>query len=251
MTPLLAWSLLVFSVSLSNTNAQATTSDPNLVGTWASKSGTVMTGPVSNIPDFYDPVNDHLKEPQLPGSSFSFTADGYFEEARYIVISNPAKPQCPKALLQWQHGKYVLYSNGTIVLTPIKIDGRQIYSDPCQYKMSIYTRYNQTETYKWYEVLTDERRGKKRLNLYQFDGAPMNPMYLEYNPPQMLPTVTLDPLITATGTAAKAKATAAKKIKLKRDLPGSYKKAEDINADHVLWLGIGLTGLGLVGYLCV
>jgi len=42
----------------------------------------------------------------------------------------------------------VLYSNGTLILTPIKVDGRQIYSEPCKYKMSIYTRYNQTETYK-------------------------------------------------------------------------------------------------------
>lgn len=105
---------------------------------------------------------------------------------------------------------------------------------------------------QWYEILTDERRGKKRLNLYQFDGAPMNPMYLEYNPPQMLPTSTLSPLSTTTGAAkAKAKATSAKKIKLKRELPGGYKNAEDINTDHVWWLGVGLTSLGLVGYLCV
>lgn len=37
---------------------------------------------------FYDPIDDVMKEPRLPGISFSFTADGYFEEASYIVISN-------------------------------------------------------------------------------------------------------------------------------------------------------------------
>jgi hypothetical protein len=59
-----------------------------------------------------------------------------------------AKPSCPTALLQWQHGQYTVYANGSLVLTPIKIDGRQILSDPCNYDQSIYTRYNQTELYK-------------------------------------------------------------------------------------------------------
>jgi hypothetical protein len=126
------------------------------------------------LQDFYDPSGDLLKEPRLPGSSYSFTSDGHFEEALYIVVPNrqfphpppslrvvwgclvrkadcvctAANPGCPTALLQWQHGEYTLYANGSLVLTPIKIDGRQILSDPCNYDVSIYTRYNQTEIFK-------------------------------------------------------------------------------------------------------
>lgn len=51
-------------------------------------------------------------------------------------------------MLQWQHGQYTVYANGSLILTPIKIDGRQLFSDPCNYDKSIFTRYNQTELYK-------------------------------------------------------------------------------------------------------
>lgn len=38
--------------------------------------------------DFYDPVTEEMKEPRLTGTSFSFTDDGYFEEALYLAIAN-------------------------------------------------------------------------------------------------------------------------------------------------------------------
>jgi hypothetical protein len=37
---------------------------------------------------FYNPVNDSLLEPTHTGFSYSFTADGYYEEAYYRVVSN-------------------------------------------------------------------------------------------------------------------------------------------------------------------
>ncbi len=37
---------------------------------------------------FYDPVNEKIFEPSLTGFSYSFTDDGYFEEAYYRAISN-------------------------------------------------------------------------------------------------------------------------------------------------------------------
>jgi len=37
---------------------------------------------------FYDPVNDKMFEPPLTGFSYSFTDDGFFEEAYYRAISN-------------------------------------------------------------------------------------------------------------------------------------------------------------------
>jgi hypothetical protein len=45
----------------------------------------------------------------------------------------------------------------------------------------------------------------KRLDLYKFDGSPMNPMFLAYNPPQMLPTITMNPTDTPPSPTGKVK----------------------------------------------
>ncbi|KAL0630943.1 Reversal of tor2 lethality, partial [Maublancomyces gigas] len=177
----------------------------SLTGTWSSKSNTVFTGP-----DFYDPVIEDMKEPRLTGTSFSFTDDGYFEEALYLVISNPTSPSCPKAIMQWQHGRYEIAENGSLILNPIAVDGRQLLSDPCKYSSSIYTRFSITEIYNRWEIFIDKYRGKYRLGLYRFDGSPMNPLYLAYRPPKILPTETLNPTTTT------PEATGASKSNLKR-----------------------------------
>ena len=39
---------------------------------------------------FYDPVNEKLFEPDLTGISYSFTSDGYYEQAYYRAVSNRA-----------------------------------------------------------------------------------------------------------------------------------------------------------------
>lgn len=39
-------------------------------------------------------------------------------------------------------------ANGSLSLTPLGVDGRQLLSQPCDYKKGIYTRYNQTELFK-------------------------------------------------------------------------------------------------------
>lgn len=90
------WLLVCFLAPPTNSLNNVT----SLTGTWSSKSNTVFTGPVSHFPayhrlkytnlsqDFYDPVIEDMKEPRLTGTSFSFTDDGYFEEALYLVISN-------------------------------------------------------------------------------------------------------------------------------------------------------------------
>lgn len=57
-------------------------------------------------------------------------------------------PKCPKGVIQWQHGKFKKLADGSLELTPIKVDGRQMYSDPCQYSNSIYTRYNASEKFE-------------------------------------------------------------------------------------------------------
>lgn len=127
-----------------------------LVGTWATKSAATITGA-----SFYNPVDDLFIEPSHTGISYSFTADGFFEEAYYRAISNRTeishlfrpkliflaiKPSCPKAILQFQHGKFSENPDGSLTLTPFSVDGRQLMSDPCSGKSAIYTRYNQSET---------------------------------------------------------------------------------------------------------
>lgn len=60
-----------------------------LVGTWVSKSRAVTTGP-----DFYDPVADKFKEPEHAGIAYSFTSDGYYEQAFYRSIPNRESATC-------------------------------------------------------------------------------------------------------------------------------------------------------------
>lgn len=102
-----------------------------------------------------------------------------------------------------------------------------------------------------YQVLTDPYHNIPRLNLFQFDGAPMAPMYLVYSPPKMLPTSTLNPTTTSTKAAA---ATGKAKRSLEREVPLNWKlKFDDkqtteivqrINADRLWWFGLTLTGVG-------
>lgn len=60
------------------------------------------------------------------------------------------------------------------------------------------------EKQKW-AVYKDPYTHLQRLDLYGFDGTPMNPMFQAYKPPQMLPTTTLNPTATAAAPAATAK----------------------------------------------
>ena len=54
--------------------------------------------------------------------------------------------------MQWQHGTYNTTTQGatrSLYLKPIGVDGRQLYSDPCnQHGNAVYTRYEQVETFK-------------------------------------------------------------------------------------------------------
>jgi hypothetical protein len=115
---------------------------------------------------FYNPVTDRLTEPELTGISYSFTNDGWYEEAYYRAIPNrewflsphksspfaqcstATQPACPQAIMQWQHGTYSLPGNGSILLQPIAVDGRQLVSSPCSYDQSVYTRYEQPELFQ-------------------------------------------------------------------------------------------------------
>jgi hypothetical protein len=178
--------------------------------------------------------------------------------------------------MQWQHGSFSKQTNGSLVTVPIAVDGRQLYSDPCAYKNSIYTRYNATETFKVrsllppsnsctlrsssdkgtmltpsfkqrYEVLIDGYTQKTRLNLYKFDGSPLLPLYLAYSPPNMLPTSTLNPLTTSTAAAAKATSKVKRAVKMENLL--EKRTLGQTRADNVWWFGVFLTASGGFLYL--
>ncbi|CAN6655746.1 protein Rot1p [Trichomonascus vanleenenianus] len=217
----------------------------DLEGTWTTKSNAVLTGP-----DFYDPVNELLIEPALPGISLSFTTDGWFEEAIYQVVPNPQQIDCPSAVMIFQHGTYELLNNGSLILNPIKVDGRQLLSDPCNDDgVSTYDRYNQTEFYQGFNVELDGYWGRYRLDLYKFDGSPMAPMYLAYKPPQMLPTQTMNP------TESGAKSTSSTSEKVKRYLENKPKTTAvkrgtwDYNA--IWWFGMSMICVGATGWLLI
>lgn len=125
------------------TGSVAGTWPGDIVGTWSTKSKQTLTGP-----GFYDPIDERLIEPSKPGISYSFTADGWYEEAYYRAIANPTNPKCPSGIMQWQHGNWVMNGTGSLILTPIAVDGRQLLSSPCDYDDGIYTRYNTSEVFE-------------------------------------------------------------------------------------------------------
>lgn len=207
----------MFSLLVSFLLLQTALGAPNmdeLVGTWLSKSNTVFTGP-----GFYDPVDELLIEPALPGISYSFTADGHYEEALYRVVSNPQNHSCPVASITFQHGTYQLLTNGSLVLTPIAVDGRQLLSDPCGYSQTKaqYTRYVQPTWFEKYQVSISPYHGRYTLQIYQFDGSPMQPLYLAYQPPLMLPTSALNP----TDKSSETSSSLSKRVK--RSLENQYR----------------------------
>ncbi|KAI5956654.1 ROT1 [Candida margitis] len=230
-----------------------------LEGTWTSKSNTVFTGP-----GFYDPVDELIIEPDLPGISYSFTKDGHYEEALYRITSNAKNHSCPVASITYQHGTYEILSNGSVVLTPIAVDGRQLLSDPCNQddpSKSTYSRYVQSTWFKTYQKYVDPYHGRWRLQIYQFDGSEMQPLYLAYKPPLMLPTEALNPTDSTSETAStlgdssssssnskRKRSLMEVRSNLKRSLENSYrtnavKKGHDDAFDKYWWISVGCLGL--------
>lgn len=249
------------SVSSSTSSAKPTINpdlvSDSIVGTWSSKANTVFTGP-----GFYDPVDELLIEPALPGISYSFTEDGFWEEAIYQVTPNPQNHSCPAAILIFQHGTYTKADNGTLTLTPFEIDGRQLLSQPCNDSgISMYSRYSQKEVFKAYQVYVDPYHGRWRIDLIKSDGSYMQPLYLAYQPPQMLPTITMNPV--ATGDAASNKQRELEKRehglelgladRVKRGLENRYKtnavKKDSFNYALWWWTSVAMMAVGTVMFV--
>lgn len=155
--------------------------------------------------------------------------------------------------MQWQHGAYTMFQNGSLLLDPIAVDGRQLVSDPCKLDIGMYSRYNQSELFKVlppyyisdipltpiqsYAVSTDPYHNVRRLDLKAFDGAPLQPMYIAYNPPEMLPSKTLNPLTTE---APKSKRQLSDGV----SSPLSVQNLGLVNPDRWWWFGVFATSVG-------
>lgn len=154
---------------------------------------------------FANPVNYTFNVPETTGISFSFTEDGYFEEARYqfkangqdkgcllsrnadFLPSTGASPRCIQAYLIFQHGNYTFNSNGSISTTPIKEDGRIQVQDPCAEQTTIMTYYDEPGLFTGWTITNDVNHQQYMLQLYDYDGSMMQRMYLTYRPASMWP----------------------------------------------------------------
>ncbi|SNX84425.1 related to ROT1 - molecular chaperone in the endoplasmic reticulum [Melanopsichium pennsylvanicum] len=188
-TAVLAIISLAFSTTVS---AQDLTFEnvTSLYGTWSSGSQNVTTGI-----EFFNPVTQEFKLPATAGISYSFTEDGFFEEARYQFTSNAVTNRCFKASLIWQHGTYQFHSNGSITLTPFPADGYIQVLDPCGAQTSSIYHYSEFELLaSWYNYQDDHpgfmQSGVSAyaLQLSQFDQSKLPLMWLRNRPPNMLPT---------------------------------------------------------------
>lgn len=119
----------------------------------------------------------------IPHSS---SDDGHFEVARYRFNSNASEPNCIQGIVNWAHGKYTIQPNGSITFDTLP-DGFQQIQDPCAAQSNFIEPYGRPELYRNWRIFEDASAGPK-LHLFQFDGAPLAPMFRVANPPIMLPT---------------------------------------------------------------
>jgi len=153
----------------------------SLTGTWSSGSRAVQTGP-----GFANPANLTFNYPRNTGISYSFTDDGYYEIARYRFNGNGSEPTCITGVINWVHGNYTLQSNGSMTMVAFE-DGFQQIQDPCAAVSNFLEDYNLSELYSSWRIFQDPTDGYK-LHLFQFDGAPLPPMFQVSAVPNMLPT---------------------------------------------------------------
>jgi hypothetical protein len=100
-----------------------------------------------------------------------------------------------------------------------------------------------TDTPQRYDyVVKDAYHQIPRITLYKWDGSPMMPLYLAMSPPVMLPTTTLNPLVTQTAAAKNAK---------RGEIPSVHevlfkRNPSTVRADQWWWFGVFLTAGGSV-----
>jgi hypothetical protein len=139
---------------------------------------------------------DPFKYPNVTGISYSFTDDGYFEEAQYRFLANGlsrfhfcciklklipttcnatvgSSPQCVEAVVIWQHGRYTILPNNSIALDPsvFAADGRVQVQNPCSATTKLLTYYQQPVLFAGWEMAIDLNRAAYSMQLLRFDGS--------------------------------------------------------------------------------
>ncbi|OZJ04427.1 hypothetical protein BZG36_02905 [Bifiguratus adelaidae] len=119
---------IIVALTVQLTTAQAVAAVPaNLVGTWSTGPGAILTGP-----GFINIKNNTFITPPITGLSYSFGANGSFEEAIYIQPTNASYPGCVTSTMFWQHGKFTYFTgNRSIITSPVAADGRLGLYNPC------------------------------------------------------------------------------------------------------------------------
>jgi hypothetical protein len=154
----------------------------SIIGTWASGSKQVLTGP-----GFANPVQMTFTYPKVTGSCYSFDGDGHYEISRYRFQSNGSEPTCIVGTMVWVHGHYEILNNGSIILTPFG-DGYQQVQDPCAAVSNQIQIYNYTELMSSWRIFHDTDTNEYKLHLFKFDGVPESPLFQVSTEPNMLPT---------------------------------------------------------------
>ncbi|GAA5869594.1 hypothetical protein JCM16303_000520 [Sporobolomyces ruberrimus] len=145
----------------------------DIIGTWSTGHAAVLTGPT-----FGRPFNNTFNYPSVAGYSFSFTADGYFEQAQFTWNSNATHHNCIEAVVIWQHGTYQINSNGSLTTDPSVFpgDGRIQVQNACSATTTNIYYYQEPGLFANFAV--GDWRGKDVLRLAQFDGQLMPRMFL-------------------------------------------------------------------------
>ncbi|CCA74989.1 related to ROT1-protein that may be involved in cell wall function [Serendipita indica DSM 11827] len=205
-----------------------------ITGSWSSGSQRVLTGTEAG---FCNPVDSTFTYPQTAGIGYAFSDDGYFEEALYRFTGNGSDPRCIIGVMQWQHGRYELLANGSIVLLPFAQDGRQQVQDPCAAESNVLRQINVTTLFLHWRIFRDPQR-RDKLHLFRFDGAPLSPMFRVSETPNMLPTRTL------TNTTIGAQASRKRSLAEQQDLP-----KRNAATRPAIAVGVSAAGLLFAGLL--
>jgi hypothetical protein len=99
-------------------------------------------------------------------------------------------------------------------------------------------------------LYTDPFHNIPRLDLFEWDGTPMQPLYLVYKPPEMLPTTTLNPtaMVTATGKAKRDVVYGGSMQTPHKDT--LLRRIDPTTLDRWWWIGVVMTSVGGVVLLC-
>jgi uncharacterized protein YqeY len=115
---------------------------------------------------------------------------------------------------------------------------------------------------KQYRVSIDAYKKIQRLDLFYQDGTPVQPLYLAYRPPQMLPTQTMNPTAATpqeTGSKRKRGVGEVLDAPLNRNAKHIKRDGEAVTAASALvggwgtqllwWSGVGMCLLGGAAYV--